>query len=291
MHITAITPNLTESAVQAASQAALTAGIEIRKLDDLVDVERAVELHRSIWGPEDRDLIGVATLRALSHADNYVFGAYLGDRFVGAITGFVGWHGKTLQLHSHILGVSPEVQGRNVGFALKEHQRAWCLTKGITTITWTFDPLVSRNAYFNLTKLGAAVTAYYPSFYGQMDDVINGSDDSDRVLIEWELGAPRALEASFGEGVATPTIDELHERGAQVALAVGTDDSPIETPVMSDTILVGIPRDIVELRRRDPQLGARWRSASRAALEGALNDGFAITALAQPGFYVLKRVI
>lgn len=285
-----VTSDLTEPATQAASRAAARAGIVIRKLDDLAEVQQAVELHRSIWGPEDRDLIGVSTLRALSHANNYVFGAYLGDQLVGAITGFVGWHGEKFQLHSHILGVLPEVQGRNVGFALKEHQRAWCLIKGISTITWTFDPLVSRNAYFNLSKLGAAVTAYYPSFYGRMNDGINGSDDSDRVLIEWALGAPRAVEASMGNGVATPDIADLHEGGAQIALAVGDDDSPIETPVASDTILVGIPRDIVGIRQRDPRLGARWRSASRSALEGALNDGFVISALAKPGYYVLERV-
>lgn len=285
-----MTPDLTSAAAEAASDAAGRAGIQIRKLEDIEEIQQAVELHRVIWGPEDRDLIGVSTLRALSHADNYVFGAYLGDRLVGAITGFVGWHGEKFQLHSHILGVSPAIQGRNVGFALKEHQRAWCLSKGITTVTWTYDPLVSRNAYFNLTKLGAAVTAYYPSFYGQMNDGINGSDDSDRVLIEWALGSPRAMEASIGDGVATPDIAELHEVGAQIALAVGTDDSPIETPVTSHTILVGIPRDIVEIRRRDAQLGARWRSASRSALEGALNDGFVISALAKPGYYVLQRV-
>src|SRR5687768_930875 len=120
MNIAAVTPDLNESAARAALDAASRAGIEIRKLEELGDVQRAVELHRSIWGPDDRDLIGVATLRALSHADNYVYGAWLGERLVGAITGFVGWHGEKLQLHSHILGVSPEVQGRNVGFALKE---------------------------------------------------------------------------------------------------------------------------------------------------------------------------
>ncbi|HWC14244.1 MAG TPA: GNAT family N-acetyltransferase [Actinomycetota bacterium] len=290
MTLTAVTSDVTRAAAEAASDAAARAGVEVLKLKGLEEIQQAVELHRVIWGPEDRDLIGVSTLRALSHADNYVFGAYLGDRLVAAITGFVGWHEEKFQLHSHILGVSPEVQGRNVGFALKEHQRAWCLSKEITTVTWTYDPLVSRNAYFNLTKLGAAVTAYYPSFYGQMNDGINGSDDSDRVLVEWALGSPRAVEASLGDGIATPDIAELREAGAEIALDAGPDGSPIETTASSDTILVGIPRDIVEIRRRNAELGSHWRSASRSALEGRLNDGFVITALAKPGYYVLERV-
>lgn len=290
MSLTAVDAQLTDSAARAAAEAAARAGIEIRNLVELAQIQEAVELHRRIWGPEDRDLIGVSTLRALSHAGNYVFGAYIDDRLVGAITGFVGWHGDKLQLHSHILGVSPEVQGRNVGFALKEHQRAWSLDRGIGTVTWTYDPLVSRNAYFNLTKLGAAVTAYYPSFYGPMNDGINGSDDSDRVLIEWALGSPRAIEASIGDGVATADVGDLCAAGAEIALDAGPDGSPIETPVGSDTVLVGIPSDIVGIRRRDPRLAARWRSAARAALEGSLNDGFVIAAYAKPGYYVLERV-
>lgn len=277
------------SAAQAATTAAGSAGIEVRRLSDLGSIQDAAELFRSIWGPEDRDLIGVSTLRALSHSDNYVFGAYLSNEMVGAITGFVGWHDESLQLHSHILGVSPSVQGRNVGFALKEHQRAWALDKQIGTVTWTYDPLVSRNAYFNLTKLGATVTAYYPSFYGQMNDGINGKDESDRVLIEWDLASPRAASAAVGQ-LVPPDLQSLQEAGAQVALEVGPDDMPLERSVSGDRILVGVPRDIVELRRTDAQVARRWRFASREVLEGALNDGYVIGAMTRAGYYVLERL-
>ena len=288
---TVVTPDLAQAAGQAATDAAARGGIDVRKSDDLTSIQETVKLLRSIWGPEERELITVTTLRALSHADNYVFGAYANERLVGAIVGFVGWSDEKLQLHSHILGVSPEVQGRHLGFALKQHQRAWSLSKGIASIAWTFDPLVCRNAYFNLTKLGASIVAYYPSFYGPMNDEINGRDDSDRVLIEWVLGSPRAVEASAGDGVPTPDVSEMQARGAEIALSMGDDGSPIEASTQSETILVGIPRDIVEIRRRDQQLGARWRAASRAVLEGALNDGYVIAAMASPGYYVLEKVV
>lgn len=288
--ITAVPSDLSQTSARAASDAALKAGIDIRKSSDLQAVRDTVQLLHSIWGPEERELISITTLRALSHSDNYVYGAYVGGRMVGAIVGFVGWHDDRLQLHSHILGVSPDVQGRHVGYALKQHQRAWCLGKGISTVTWTYDPLVSRNAYFNLAKLGATVTAYYPSFYGAMNDEINGHDDSDRVLIEWALGSPRAAEASTGNAVATPSSVELEADGAVTALSVGGDDHPIETAASGDTLLVGVPRDIVELRKRDPRLGSRWRAASRSVLQGALDDGYVVVAMAQPSYYVLQRV-
>ena len=281
--------DLPRAASDAALAAAARGGIEVRPLDDLSSIQSAAELFRSIWGPEDRDLIGVSTLRALAHSGNYVFGAFAGDEMIGAITGFLGWHGDDLQLHSHILGVSPSAQGRNVGFALKAHQRAWALRKGIDTITWTYDPLVSRNAYFNLTKLGATVIAYYPSFYGQMNDEINGRDESDRVLIEWSLASPRAVAAGVGD-LAPPDLESLRAAGAEIALEIGADDAPIEHPSTGDTVLVGVPRDIVALRRSDPATARRWRSASRAILEGALNDGYVIGAMTRAGYYVLEKV-
>jgi predicted GNAT superfamily acetyltransferase len=276
-------------AADAAEAAAVRSGIDVRVLSDLPAIQRAVELFGSIWGPQDRDLIGVSTLRALAHSGNYLVGAYLDGEMVGAITGFLGWHGASLQLHSHILGVSATAQGHNVGFALKQHQRAWALGKGIGTVTWTFDPLVSRNAYFNLTKLGATVTAYYPSFYGQMNDEINGRDESDRVLIEWELTSTRAVAAGVGK-LVSPHLDSLLEAGAVVALEVGADDMPIERSVTSDRILVGVPRDIVELRKTDPQSARRWRFAVREVLEGALNDGFVISSMTRSGYYVLEKI-
>ena len=288
--ITAVPSDLSQASARAASEAAHRAGIDVLKSSDLQAVRDTVQLLQSIWGPEERELISITTLRALSHSDNYVYGAYVGERMVGAIVGFVGWHQDRLQLHSHILGVSPDVQGRHVGYALKQHQRAWCLGKGISTVTWTFDPLVSRNAYFNLAKLGATVTAYYPSFYGPMNDEINGHDDSDRVLIEWDLGSPSAVEASTGEAVATASAAELQANGAVTPLSVGEDDQPIESAVSGETLLVGVPRDVVELRKREPRLASRWRAASRGVLQGALDDGYVVTAMAQPSYYVLERV-
>ena len=257
-------------------------------MDDLGPIQDAVALFGSIWGPEDRDLISVSTLRALAHSGNYVQGAYLEGELVGAIMGFFGWHNNVMQLHSHILGVSPAAQGRNVGFALKEHQRAWCLERGISTITWTYDPLVSRNAYFNLTKLGATVTDYYLSFYGEMNDSINGRDESDRVLIEWALESPRAIDASLG-ALRAPHIDSLLSSGAETVLEVGPDEMPVEHSSSADTLLVGIPRDIVELRGKQSEAAARWRFAAREVLNGALEDGYVIGAMTRTGYYVLEK--
>ena len=97
-----------------------------------------------------------------------------------------------LHLHSHITGVDPRLQNRSLGFALKQFQRSWALAHGTSSIRWTADPLVRRNLYFNLCKLGATVVDYYPDFYGPLLDGVNGAGESDRVLLHWELASPRA---------------------------------------------------------------------------------------------------
>ena len=85
-----------------------------------------------------------------------------------------------------------------VGFELKQHQRRWCLERGVKTIEWTTDPLVRRNAYFNLTKLGARASDYLVNFYGAMTDGLNAGEESDRLLISWELESRRAAVGSRG---------------------------------------------------------------------------------------------
>jgi predicted GNAT superfamily acetyltransferase len=280
---------LVPAAWEAADQAAARGGITVRELDGLDELGDTVRLFGTIWGAKDRDAIGVAVLRALSHSGNYVCGAYVEDELVGAIVGFLGWHDGSLQLHSHILGVAPTAQGRSVGFALKEHQRAWCLEREILTITWTYDPLVSRNSYFNLTKLGATVTAYYVSFYGLMNDEINGSDDSDRVLLDWSLDSQSACSASLGE-LRAPELESLLNGGAQIALDVGPDGEPVRGDASGDKMLVGIPPDIVELRRTSPETAASWRLASRQVLQSALDDGYVIGGMTRSGYYVVEKV-
>ena len=280
--------DLADQARAAAEDAAARARVHVRELDDVPALCAVEDLFRAIWGPDDRTLMGVALLRALSHSGNYVVGAYDGSQLVGALVGFLGRLEGEEQLHSHILGVHPDVRDRSVGFALKEHQRAWSLTRGITTVAWTFDPLVRRNAYFNLTKLGAGITRYYANFYGDLNDDINGHDESDRVLIEWRLDSEPAIAAST-RSLAEPDAAELKSEGAVEALMVATDGGPQRNDVSSRTLLVFVPEDIVALRRRNSELSTRWRQDVRAVLGSALHNGYRAVGMTRSGCYVLRQ--
>jgi predicted GNAT superfamily acetyltransferase len=206
---------------------------------------------------------------------------------IGACVGF--FHAPSDDaLHSHIAGVSRDALDRHIGFALKLHQRAWAMVRGVSEIAWTFDPLVSRNAYFNLVKLAARPVEYLPNFYGAMPDAINGLDDSDRLLISWQLRDPHVVAACAGSPAATLVDDEL-AAGAVVALGIGSDGGPEPGRLDGTTMLVAVPRDIAALRPLDPALAQKWRLAVRDALHVLVADGARITGFDRAGWYIVKR--
>ena len=153
-----------------AVEAARRARITVTSVEDLEDLNEVADLYNSVWAGSTS--MPATFLRALAYSGNYISAAYAKDGMVGALVGFLGGHGKKSALHSHILAVLPELQSRGIGYALKLHQRKWALKQGSKTVTWTFDPLVSRNAYLNLNKLGAEGREYLVNFYGVLEDSI-----------------------------------------------------------------------------------------------------------------------
>lgn len=273
-----------DRAVQAADAAARAAGVEIRDVTELPLLEDVVELLSGIWGRSTNPPVTLELLRAFTKAGNYVGGAYEGERLVGACVGFFHAPGEDA-LHSHIAGVT--AVGRSVGFALKLHQRAWALLHGVSEIAWTFDPLVARNAYFNLVKLAAAPSEYLPNFYGPMADAINGQDDSDRLLVRWRLADPAVAQACAGDSVGASAPDEL-AAGAVVALGVGADGGPAPGRLDGARALVAVPPDIEKLRATDPELAQRWRLAVRKALTTLVGRGGRIVGFDRAGWYVVR---
>lgn len=248
-----------------AESAARAAGVVIRELDDLAGFDAVRELYDRIWRPDPTNPpVTAEMLRALTKGGNHVAGAYDGGALVGAGVAFFGPPADR-KMHSHVVGVSPAALGRGVGFALKLRQREWALRRGVSAITWTFDPLVGRNAYFNLTKLGADVAEYLPDFYGGMHDAINGGDRSDRLLVQWDLVAPR-VEAACAGRTTRCDADAERARGAVVALGRDERGAPVPGPTDGATLLVAVPRDVEALRRADPELAGEWRAAVREVL-------------------------
>ncbi|MFJ7198852.1 MULTISPECIES: GNAT family N-acetyltransferase [unclassified Streptomyces] len=268
----------------AADLAAERAGVTIRELHGLDEMHEACRVLDRIWRPDPGNpLITPELLRVFAHSGSYVVGVDRGGRMIGFCLGFLASAG----LHSHIAGVDDSVRGRNVGFAVKQHQRAWALARSITTVTWTFDPLISRNAYFNLAKLGATPSEYLADFYGAMRDEVNAGTETDRLMVRWELTGEHAVASAAG----TPHVVFADDAGARAV--VGLDAKPGGSPVVGrqdgDTVLVRIPADAEELRRTAPLLAREWRYALREVLGGLMAEGHTVTGFTRDGWYVIDR--
>jgi predicted GNAT superfamily acetyltransferase len=262
--------------------------VEIRELTELDDLHAVVSLFDQIWGRTGEPPLNADTLKALTHSGNYVSGAFVDGRMVGALVGWLGGPPQSnLHLHSHILGVLPDREAHGLGFDLKQHQRRWCLERGVSVVEWTFDPLVRRNAYFNLTKLGAEATEYLVNFYGEMRDDINAGEESDRLLIRWRLDSSGAEEAAAGRPEELD-VERLCEWGSTPVLSVGPAGEPQSGPSSARVLICQVPEDIVAVRRSDPELARRWRFAMRDALGGAMQRGYAVKGATRSGWYVLE---
>jgi predicted GNAT superfamily acetyltransferase len=286
-----VSEKLRVSAQEDAEAAARAAGVQVREPPDVAGLDRLCGVFRGIWREEpDNPSITWVVVRALAFTGNYVQGAYAADgTLVGGCVGFFAVDGE---LHSHVAGVLPEASGRDVGFAVKMHQRAWALARNITRVSWTFDPLVRRNAYFNIVKLGALPRAYFVDYYGPMNDGINAGDETDRLVSEWRLDARRVAEAA-ARRTTEADVAALRAAGAAVALGrddagrpvAGTGDASGDAPVA----LVAVPRDVEALRAADPGAARAWRRAVRDVLGGLLAERARVTGFARDGWYVVER--
>ncbi len=260
-------------AQELAGAAAGRAGVTVRTLHAMDDLERARKVFDTTWPlPGGGTTMETNLIRAFEHSGAYVSAAFdaagPGEApAVGATLAFLGRHRDAAgawetHLHSHMTAALPEWQDRHVGTALKLHQRAWALSHDVPVVVWTFDPLVRRNARFNLVKLGAGVAEYLPDFYGTMTDEVNAGDRTDRLLAWWDVASVRADEAAAGR------------------LA------PMTTPPPG-ALVVALPDDVVALRRADSQAALGWRMRVREAMVPALAAGWTVAGVTVEGSYVL----
>jgi len=260
-------------ASRAAERACNLAGVSIRTLDDPNEQGIAVRIFDQVW-PMGSGATNVTPnlFRALTHSGGYASAAFddpTGEP-VGAALAVVGRHRNSdaqwhTHLHSHMAAVVEGHRDRSIGTAIKLHQRAWALEKDIGTIVWSFDPLVRRNAWLNLHKLGTEVRGYEPNFYGNMDDAINVGDPSDRVFAWWVLESDRANAAA--------------ERPLPA----------FQVPAGDSGRIIGTPKDIVELRRTSPHEASDWRMRVRRQFLDAFDANFRVAGLDSNGSYVLIR--
>jgi len=182
--------------------------IEIRAVHDLASFDRCVDLQLAIWNYSEGDLIPRRVFLVAERIGGQVLGAFDGDTMIAFTMGLPGYRNGHAYLHSHMLGVLPEYRNYGIGRRLKLAQREEALARGFDLIEWTFDPLEIKNAYLNITRLGAISRRYKDDFYGPSSSPLQGGLPTDRLYAEWWLRSKRVENALAGQP-ALQAADEI----------------------------------------------------------------------------------
>jgi predicted GNAT superfamily acetyltransferase len=231
--------------------------IQVRELENLQDQDFGRNIFDITWSMDAGTEITPNLLQAMVHSGSYLSGAFIDNKIIGAAFAFPATNGG-LHLHSHMTAVLPEYRDKGVGYALKIDQWNWAKKQNYSYLSWTFDPLVRRNAKLNIAKLGVDISAYYPNFYGDMPDALNAGDESDRLMVSWrtDIDAPKAREL-------------------------------ITKPETGD-ILIEIPEDIVAIRSKNQSESMKWRRQVREQFLAAFEKNGKVIGFSANNEYVVR---
>jgi predicted GNAT superfamily acetyltransferase len=231
--------------------------IQVRELENLQDQDSGRKIFDLTWAMDAGTEITPNLLQAMVHSGAYLSGAFIDDKIVGAAFAFPATN-NGLHLHSHMTAVLDEYRDKGVGYALKIDQWNWAKKHKYSHLSWTFDPLVRRNAKLNIVKLGVDISAYYPNFYGAMPDALNAGDESDRLMVSWstDIDEPKAREL-------------------------------ITHPKPGD-ILIEIPEDIVAIRSKNQSESMKWRRQVRDQFLAAFEKNGKVIGFSANNEYVVR---
>jgi predicted GNAT superfamily acetyltransferase len=231
--------------------------IQVRELDNLVDQDSGRKIFDLTWAMDAGTEITPNLLQAMVHSGAYLSGAFIDNKIVGAAFAFPATN-NGLHLHSHMTAVLDEYRDKGVGYALKIDQWDWAKKNNYPQLSWTFDPLVRRNAKLNIVKLGVDISAYYPNFYGAMPDALNAGDESDRLIVSWstDIDEPKARE--------------------------------LITHPKPDDILIEIPEDIVAIRSKNQSESMKWRRLVREQFMLAFGKNGKVIGFSANNEYVVR---
>lgn len=277
--------------------------ITIRDLSSVADFRQVEALEREVWQLSDLDVTPLTLAVAAKAAGAIWIGAFDRDKLVGFVFGFLGSEKGNLTVHSHMLAVQSEYRHLDLGYKLKveQRQRALDLRFGdlrIKEVTWTFDPLQSRNAHLNFSKLGVISAAYKVDFYGPQTSSILHQNGTDRLWVTWPIRSRRVQNRLANKDNRAEILDTLSRltpllRFDGEARPSGTD---LAAALSRRRIAIEIPSDIGCVEEKDPKLAREWRSQTRWAFSEALKAGFFVAEFCRtirgqqgPGVYLLER--
>lgn len=230
--------------------------MEVRALTGHEQFAEAVRIQKIVWGFEELELLPVRLFVVATKIGGQAFGAYSGDEMAGFCLALPGLKSNGgAYLHSHMLGVLPKYRNSGVGRLLKLRQRDEALSRDLSLMEWTFDPLEIKNAYFNIQRLGAIVRRYVLNQYGTTSSHLHGGLPTDRCVAEWWLDSARVRAVLEGR---EPERSEIEAR-------------------------VRVPAEIANLRQNDPKRAREIQKRISEELMEAFGRGLAVAGFERAG--------
>ena len=287
--------------------------ITIRDLHSFEDLKQAEEVEREVWGLSDLDATPMTLAIAVREAGGIWVGAFDGTKLAGFAFGFLGTERGQLIVHSHMLAVREPYRNSQLGYKLKLAQRERTLTLRIddgrsndlrvhdlriSEMTWTFDPLQSKNAHLNFAKLGVVSESYKADFYGPETSSVLHRNGTDRLWVTWPLASRRVQHRLQGKDSRAEIVDALSTLTPLIRF--NGDGKPVPTDLAAalsrQRIAIEIPSDIGDIEQRNPALAREWRLQTRWAFTEALKSEFLVAEFCRtvrgqqgPGVYLLEK--
>jgi predicted GNAT superfamily acetyltransferase len=257
-------------------------GITLRRVQTLAEYQECLAIQEETWGASFRELVPPAILMVAQKLGGVCAGAFASHgRMLGFVFGITGIRDGRLAHWSDMLAVRTEARGTHIGERLKHYQRDLVRAVGVETMYWTFDPLVARNAYLNLARLGARAIEYVPNMYGITGSPLHGGLPTDRVVVAWDL--------TRDDGHAPTSV-----RPGVLVNPVALDGLPALNGLpRAPRVRIAVPRD---LEGTPNEHLAAWRAVTREAFLSYLARGYSVVGFrrGEPGelpYYELSRVV
>jgi predicted GNAT superfamily acetyltransferase len=260
--------------------------IDIRPLRTNDECYAATALQREVWGQDYIDVVPATLLHVVDYVGGLAAGAFDGS---GDLRGFVfginGVRDGEIVHWSHMLGVRESARNLGLGRRLKEFQCDTLRAIGVKRIFWTFDPLMAKNAYFNLDRLGADVVEYVPDMYGTTTSPLHLGMATDRLIVSLQTARDRSGAPRRTPGPETPVLTAFPQPG---------DAAPAAGDRLPRMALIEIPTNVLAVLAESPATARTWRQSVRDHLQWALSRGYTVTGVyADPesdrSFYVVVQ--
>lgn len=255
--------------------------IEIRLLHKNIDMQLVYNLEKKVWGGA-----AIPTHQTVTAANNggLILGAFMKGELVGFSYSFAGYHQGQIYLCSHNLGIHPKFQSLGIGSKLKAEQKRLAGKMGYKLIAWTYDPLETRNAYLNLTKLGAVCHTYVQNFYGEVDDGLNKGLPTDRFKVEWWIDSDHVNLERETKTISLSQAEYIFPWELTKAELVRLTDINLYLSndlFEKETIFIPVPAKFQDLKKNDGELALDWRLKTRTLFSMLFENGFSAIQLYQ----------